>query len=160
MLYRYERNTKRKNIVLQPDYSNMSRRVAGFGYVDMRRGCSKTPQYKRWVGMLQRCYTTPVSQLTYSDCYVCDEWAYLSNFSSWMVEQNWKGKQLDKDLLGDTYKYSPENCCFISGELNNLIEPRGVLVDMSDAKREKVLRCLEQETDTRVMVALTERYNL
>ena len=110
--------------------------------------------------MLQRCYTTPVSQPTYDGCYVCDEWAYLSNFSAWMNEQNWEGKQLDKDLLGDTYKYSPENCCFISRELNHLIEPRGMPVDLSPVKQEKILRCMEQETDTRVLAAVAKRYNL
>jgi len=146
--------------MLQPEYSKWARRIAGFGYADMQRGFSKTPQYKRWVSMLQRCYTPHVNQTTYDDCYVCDEWAYLSNFSAWMGEQDWEGKQLDKDLLGDTYKYSPENCCFISRELNCLIEPRGVLVDGSDVKREKILRCMDQETDPRVLVALAERYNL
>jgi len=41
-----------------------------------------------------------------------------------------------------------------------LIEPRGVPVDGSDVKREKILRCMDQETDPRVLVALAERYNL
>jgi hypothetical protein len=133
--------------------------VAGFGYTDIR-GFSGTPQYKRWASMLQRCYTPGATQKTYEGCYVCDEWAYLSNFSAWMSKQTWEGKQLDKDLLGDTYKYSPENCCFISMELNNLIEPRGVPVDMSQSKKSSILRCMKQETDARVILALSERYRL
>jgi len=41
-----------------------------------------------------------------------------------MEGQDWKGKQLDKDILGGSEKiYSPETCCFISQDLNKLIKP-------------------------------------
>jgi len=110
--------------------------------------------------MLQRCYATPARQPTYEDCYVCDEWAYLSNFSWWMKGQDWEGKHLDKDLLGDTYEYSPTKCCFISPRLNMLIEPRGVPIDMSDKKRQEVSELMSKESDPRVIEALSERYNL
>jgi len=143
-----------------PDYSVGSKRLFGYGYRDLPKGCSKTPEYKRWASVLQRCYATPARQPTYEDCYVCDEWAYLSNFSWWMKGQDWEGKHLDKDLLGDTYEYSPTKCCFISPRLNMLIEPRGVPVDMSDKKRREVSELMGKESDPRVIEALSERYNL
>jgi len=146
--------------MIKPDYSATAKRVAGFGYADMPRGFSKTSHYKKWISMLKRCYTTSPYQPTYEHCYVCDEWAYLSNFTLWMDQHDWEGKQLDKDLLGDGYKYSPENCCFISGKLNILIEPRGTPVDLSDHKREMVLGLMGRETDPRVVNALKERYKL
>jgi hypothetical protein len=32
--------------------------------------------------------------------------------------QNWSGLELDKDLIGDGSLYSPENCLFVSKEVN------------------------------------------
>ena len=37
-----------------------------------------------------------------------------------MEQQDWQGKQLDKDLLGNGKLYSPETCCFVEQWLNNL----------------------------------------
>lgn len=80
------------------------------------------PYYKTWRSMLTRCYGELYSKkrVTYNGCVVCDEWIYLSNFKAWMEEQNWKGKQLDKDLLFEHNKlYSPETCVFVSSEVNS-----------------------------------------
>jgi hypothetical protein len=132
------------------------------GINDMGNGYSKTPHYNKWTGMYSRCYS-PKSHSrapTYKDCYVCVKWRWLSNFYEWMDSLDWEGKQLDKDLLGDTYEYSPDNCCFISRELNNLIEPRGVPVDMSNATRERVASLMLLESDPRVIEALKARYAL
>ena len=72
--------------------------------------------------MLQRCYSEShlVRQPTYKGCSVCEEWLTFSNFKSWMEQQDWEGKQLDKDLL--VYKnkiYSPETCVFVSSVINS-----------------------------------------
>lgn len=78
--------------------------------------------YHRWQSMLQRCYSKEYHSRkpTYVSCKVCDEWHSFMAFRSWMELQDWKGKQLDKDLIGDGKLYSPENCVFISSELNKL----------------------------------------
>ena len=135
-------------------------RVFGVGYKDLPKGCSYTPEYKRWAAMLQRCYGTRGFQPSYKGCYVCVRWQYLSNFTSWMSSQDWMGKHLDKDLLGDTFEYSPEKCCFISGRLNMLIEPRGRKIDKTERHITKILECLEEENDPRVIEALKVRYSL
>jgi hypothetical protein len=41
-------------------------------------------------------------------------------FRKWMKQQNWQGKQLDKDLFGDGKFYSPGTCCFVESWLNKL----------------------------------------
>ena len=57
--------------------------------------------YSRWQGMLERCYSKKYQVLskTYSECTVCEEWLTFSNFKTWMEQQDWKGKQLDKDII-------------------------------------------------------------
>lgn len=83
--------------------------------------------YVRWQSMLKRCYYTKFqsSQPTYANCKVCDEWHSFVAFKSWMESQDWEGKHLDKDLIGDGKLYSPDTCVFISQALNNLFTDRG-----------------------------------
>ncbi len=84
--------------------------------------------YLKWAGMLRRCYSGDKTFKTYSECYVCDEWLTFSNFKSWMENQDWEGKHLDKDLLAAGNKvYSPETCCFISPSLNIFVRSSGAL---------------------------------
>lgn len=86
------------------------------------------PFYQVWGHMLQRCYSEKYQsrQPTYIGCYVCDEWLTFSNFKSWMMMQDWQGKQLDKDLLVNGNKvYSPENCVLVSGITNSFTTDRG-----------------------------------
>lgn len=45
-------------------------------------------------------------------------------FRDWMKSQDWEDKHLDKDLIGNEKLYSPENCVFISRELNMLFNDR------------------------------------
>lgn len=82
------------------------------------------PYYQVWKHMLWRCYSEKALGVhpTYKDCFVCDEWLVFSNFKKWMVQQNWEGKEIDKDLLVPGNKvYSPDTCIFITKELNNLL---------------------------------------
>lgn len=82
------------------------------------------PFYKKWVGMLRRCYSKKwhSEHPTYKDCTVCDEWLTFSNFRSWMIGQDWQGKALDKDILVQGNKvYSPAFCIFVTQEINNLL---------------------------------------
>jgi len=86
------------------------------------------PYYSRWKGMFSRCYD--IKYLTeypsYVGCTVCDDWVYLSNFKSWMENQDWKDKVLDKDLLLEGNKvYSPNTCVFVDRLTNTFITGRG-----------------------------------
>tara|TARA_R110002050_G_scaffold11693_1_gene39168 strand:- start:71 stop:445 length:375 start_codon:yes stop_codon:yes gene_type:complete len=83
------------------------------------------PYYSRWRKMLERCYSVEwqESKPTYKECSVCNEWLLFSNFKSWMINQDWIGKELDKDIINNGNKtYSPENCAFVSRKVNLLIQ--------------------------------------
>ena len=71
--------------------------------------------------MMRRCYSDSCHKVqpTYKGCEVCDDWLVFSSFKRWMENQDWSGKQLDKDLLIPGNKiYSPDACSFVSKQLN------------------------------------------
>lgn len=82
------------------------------------------PFYETWVGILGRCFNEKwkVRYPTYKDVTCCEEWLLFSNFKHWMEQQDWKGKQLDKDIIVPNNKvYSPETCAFVSGATNKFV---------------------------------------
>lgn len=82
----------------------------------------KCPYYSTWVSMLTRCYSKSYHSRrpTYIGCVVCEKWHRFSEFRLWMLSQDWKGKELDKDILREGNKtYSPENCAFVSAMTNS-----------------------------------------
>lgn len=88
------------------------------------------PFYRVWSNMLKRCYDA--NQLrknpTYYGCSVSDEWLIFSNFKAWMEQQDWKWKNLDKDILLDGNKiYSAETCVFVDATVNLFILDRQAL---------------------------------
>lgn len=82
------------------------------------------PFYRAWRNILKRCYCKAFQDKypLYIGCSVCEEWLTFSNFKRWMEQQDWQGKQLDKDfLLTGNKVYSPETCVFIDGLTNSFI---------------------------------------
>lgn len=82
------------------------------------------PFYKAWKGMLDRCYNKKWQLInnTYSSCLVDERWHRFSEFRRWMESQDWKGKELDKDILVKGNKvYSPETCAFVDGATNTFV---------------------------------------
>ena len=80
--------------------------------------------YTKWESMIGRCYDPKFHKRcpTYKDCTVVEEWKSFMTFRSWMIEQDWKGKELDKDILVPGNKvYGPDTCCFISHAINSLL---------------------------------------
>lgn len=97
--------------------------VFGFGINDMLNVRGEK-FYDAWYQMLKRCYDSKFHAInpTYSDCTVCDEWHYLSNFKKWFDEHYVEGWQLDKDILVKGNKvYSPQTCCFVPPYINTLL---------------------------------------
>lgn len=86
----------------------------------------KCPYYYRWMNLLSRCYSPAYLKThpSYVGCHICDEWLRFSNFKNWMQKQDWEGKQLDKDILGDGKLYSPDTCVFVSSALNKFMLSR------------------------------------
>lgn len=82
------------------------------------------PIFLAWKGMLQRCYDKRglVKLKTYLDCKVSKEWLTFSNFRSWVLAQDYEGKQLDKDIIKIGNKiYSPKFCAFVDSKVNSLL---------------------------------------
>ena len=104
------------------------------------------PYYEVWESMLLRTYDVKFKekQKTYQDVTVCNEWLSFMNFREWMESQDWKTKELDKDILLKGNKiYSAETCIFVPREINMLFGdtssfkgdlPRGVTYT-DDGKR-------------------------
>ena len=84
---------------------------------------SLCPFYRVWNSMIERCYSVKYQekQPTYKGCSVCEEWLTFSVFKEWMRSKDWRGKQLDKDLLlSGNKQYAPNTCIFISKFLNTI----------------------------------------
>lgn len=84
--------------------------------------------YKTWKSMLDRCYSARSLERdpTYVGCSVSEDWLTFSNFKQWMMEQNWEGLQLDKDLLIEGNKiYGPDTCVFVTQTVNKFTTDRG-----------------------------------
>lgn len=103
------------------------------------------PFYATWRGVIQRCYDTKFQYKhpTYINCKVCVNWLIFSKFKSWMEDQDYLHKHIDKDILGGGKLYSPNTCCFVESWLNNLFTgrstsksnlPRGVNYHISSGK--------------------------
>lgn len=87
----------------------------------------RCPFYVRWCNMLKRCYSKPYQDKypTYIGCSVDDEWLTFSNFRRWMESQDWRGNELDKDLIQPGNKvYSKDKCVFLDQALNSFIQDR------------------------------------
>ena len=121
----------------------MVRKICGIGINDANYKVTKNitvngrqkrvwtcPFYRKWTDMINRCYRARFIERnpTYKDCVVCTQWLRFSNFKAWMEEQDWEGKELDKDLLSpDSGIYSPETACFISKIVNMFMVERDSL---------------------------------
>ena len=82
------------------------------------------PIYCCWSTMMKRCFSKDykVKNKTYESVTCCEEWLVFSNFKRWMEQQDWEGKELDKDLLvKDNKLYSPETCMFVDSKVNKFI---------------------------------------
>lgn len=82
------------------------------------------PYYKAWKDMLRRCYCPKYHSTypTYIDCTVHYNWLSFVNFKAWMINKNWKGMHLDKDIkvIGNKI-YSELACLFITSQVNTLL---------------------------------------
>lgn len=101
---------------------SQKRENRGVGYNNVRNSNSKK-SYNTWRCLLLRCFDEnyKAKHPAYKDCTMCDEWLLFSNFDSWFNKHYIEGWQLDKDLLSrGNLHYSPETCCFLPIDLNNI----------------------------------------
>lgn len=85
------------------------------------------PFYRKWKSMIDRCYSKAVqkSATSYQECSVISSWLTFSSFKAWMEQQDWEGKELDKDILFPGNKvYGPDSCVFVTIHTNLFITDR------------------------------------
>ena len=113
---------KRNKLIFGVGINNADYGVYKTAVVDgKRKNVWTCPFYQAWTSMLRRCYSD-IMHPTYKDCSVCDEWLTFSNFKAWMEQQDWQGKQLDKDLLKEGNKrYCTEYCIFVDRKINSFV---------------------------------------
>lgn len=97
--------------------------------------------YVKWNSMLKRCYK---GNPLYEGVSVCDRWKHLSNFKNWhdkhYYEIPYERIILDKDIVGDSTLYSPENCCYVPSKMNsfwNSCDLSGVVYDANRSGTKK-----------------------
>ena len=81
------------------------------------------PFYSRWKSIYYRCYQSKdnnsCKNYKSKGITMCSEWLNFEVFKIWMENQEWEGKDIDKDLLISGNKiYSPETCVFIDRNIN------------------------------------------
>jgi hypothetical protein len=97
----------------------------GIGYMGEGSYNSKThlKSYKVWSNIFMRCYDEKYQEnhLSYKDCSVDSKWWNFQVFAEWFEEGYKESFHLDKDILFKGNKvYSPDTCCFVPQEINNL----------------------------------------
>ena len=133
------------NIIYNVNYRNLKageirnhfhKSIYSIGYLGKGKHKTKdlgksTKVYGKWFGLMERCYSKKYQekQPTYKECLVDERWHNFQVFGDWF-EVNFKPKYmdnwaLDKDILVKGNKiYSPETCCFVPQEVNNLFNTR------------------------------------
>lgn len=126
----------RKGNVKSPNHTS----VCGVGYMGQGDWKSKengkaTKEYKTWLHMISRCYSSRTHKRspTYKDVIVCERWHCFQNFCEDIKELNgyeqWinsGGYELDKDIICEKENiipkiYSPDTCMFVK-KCENLSE--------------------------------------
>ncbi|MBW1672079.1 MAG: hypothetical protein JRJ45_00285 [Deltaproteobacteria bacterium] len=119
-------------IPITPSAQGRRKPIAGHGINDADYLTQRTingkglycPFYSEWASMLKRVYSKSYhkKRLRHIGTSVHPPWLYFMTFRAWMVEQEWLGKYLDKDIIRPGNKhYSPETCLFVSPALNALL---------------------------------------
>lgn len=88
-----------------------------------------TTAYNIWHSMFKRCYCPKFQEKypTYIGCSVDERFHDFQDFADCYYKHPYSklGYQLDKDLLIPNNKtYSPETCCLVPSELNNILLDR------------------------------------
>lgn len=82
------------------------------------------PFYRKWAEILRHGYSEIFKNKypTYQNSSVVEEWHRFSVFKSWMEQQDWQGKDLDKDILTYGNKvYGPDACVFVDHKVNGFL---------------------------------------
>lgn len=139
--YTIQLDDERKTILFNIRYDSIvkgkiknpnHRSVFGVGYLGVGKYKSKnngkeTKAYSKWRSILERscCFKYKNKWPAYKNVTLVKEWECFQDFAEWFYSKynsvymnNW---HLDKDILVKGNKiYSPETCCLVPREINNL----------------------------------------
>lgn len=103
--------------------------------------------YSSYKSMMNRCYNTNNSHYKYygaKGVTVCEEWRNdYQKFLDWSLVNGWgKGLQIDKDILGNGFLYSPTTCKWVTSKensqnktTNKIYEYRGIKMTISEISK-------------------------
>lgn len=111
---------------------------------DTTHGLSKTPEYKIWISMVERC-TLPTAQ-AYKHygargITVSDDWMKFENFLRDMGERPFKGASLDR--IDNNKGYSKENCRWTTPKVQNRNKRDNVWIEYN-GKRQTLSQWAEE----------------
>ncbi|HDZ3730342.1 TPA: hypothetical protein RSW61_001940 [Vibrio harveyi] len=121
-----------KKLVFGVGINDSNTPVTRVNYIEGVRTVTSCPYYKKWYGIINRCYDKSYQERkpSYVGATVCKEWLTFSNFKRWCIEQEKEvgdisKLELDKDLLStDSNHYSPSTCCFLPKKVNMFLQIR------------------------------------
>lgn len=99
------------------------KKVMSIGQFAKKHGLSNSPIFTVWKRMLDRCYDkkhTSYKNYGGRGIFVCDQWKKNPlAFVEWAVNNGWlKGLQIDR--INNDGHYDPNNCRFVTREINAL----------------------------------------
>ena len=136
--YKARVHTQYRNFLLGTVRNPYDKTVFGVGMIGEKYSASVnkkiTKEYIAWSGILERCFNENYKEkhLTYINAICCDEWLLYENFYEWLHSQenfdkwfNGNRWNIDKDILIKANKiYSPDTCCLVPNNVNNLFVKR------------------------------------
>ena len=101
-----------------------------------RKRRMSNPAMTVWQRMMSRCglYGKPsrkdIKNYISRGITVCEEWRTFKNFYEWAISHGWDyGLQLDR--IDNNGNYCPENCRFVTSEINNLNRRNNIFIDVN-----------------------------
>lgn len=90
----------------------------------IKHNLCRHPLHSAWGAMKQRCLNPNHPSWEYyggRGVKIYEEWINdFKSFYDWAISAGWeKGLQLDKDIKGDGFLYSPNTCCFVTKRQNS-----------------------------------------